>query len=233
MKLLNSVIIHGILLVVVIIYPLKTGECINGENLPKIIKLPQPQYDSPSSVESTLTKRRSVRRYSDEPLTLAEISQLLWAAQGITHSRGFRTAPSAGALYPLEVYIAVGKVTALGAGIYKYNPDRHALSKIVEGDQRTALYRAALNQHVVKNASAVIVFCAVYHRTTVKYGQRGIRYVFMEAGHSAQNVCLQAVSLNLGTVTIGAFNDDRVKKVLRCQTDEEPLYMMPVGRLKN
>jgi SagB-type dehydrogenase family enzyme len=184
-------------------------------------------------VESTLAKRRSVRRYSGEPLTLAEISQLLWAAQGITHFRGFRTAPSAGALYPLEVYIVVGKVTALGEGIYKYDPHGHGLLKIVEGDQRTALDRAALNQQVVKNAPAVIVLCAVYRRVTVKYGQRGMRYVFMEAGHSAQNVCLQAVSLNLGTVTVGAFNDGQVKKILQCPTDEEPLYMMPVGRLKN
>jgi SagB-type dehydrogenase family enzyme len=231
-KLLNWIITHGILLAVVIVFPLKPGECMNGEKLSKMIQLPQPQYDSPSSVESTLAKRRSFRRYLDEPLTLAEISQLLWAAQGITHSRGFRTAPSAGALYPLELYIAVGKVTALGEGIYKYNPDGHGLSKIVEGDQRTALCRAALNQRAV-NAPAVIVFCAVYRRITVKYGQRGMRYVFMEAGHSAQNVCLQAVSLNLGTVTIGAFNDHQVKKIIQCQTDEEPLYMMPVGRLKN
>jgi SagB-type dehydrogenase family enzyme len=233
MKLPNSIIITGVLLAAGMVCPLKTGECMNRKNLPKIIQLPQPRYDSPGSLESTLVKRRSVRRYSEEPLTLAEISQLLWAAQGITHFRGFRTAPSAGALYPLELYIVVGKVTALAEGIYKYDPHGHGLLKIVEGDQRTALDRAALNQQVVKNAPAVIVLCAVYRRVTVKYGQRGMRYVFMEAGHSAQNVCLQAVSLNLGTVTVGAFNDGQVKKILQCPTDEEPLYMMPVGRLKN
>jgi len=230
MKLLNSIIIHGVLWAVVMVCPLKTGECMDGEKMPKMIQLPQPRYHSSLSVESTLEKRRSVRRYLDEPLTLGEISQLLWAAQGITHFRGFRTAPSAGALYPLELYIAVGNVTDLGEGIYKYDPREHGLSKIVEGDQRAALSRAALNQGAVKNAPAVIVFCAVYRRVTVKYGQRGMRYVFMEVGHSAQNVCLQAVSLNLGTVTIGAFNDRQVKKITACRPDEEPLYMMPVGR---
>jgi SagB-type dehydrogenase family enzyme len=232
MKLFNSKIIFGVLLAMVSVCPLKTGECMNGKKMPKMLQLPQPRYDSPSSLESALVKRRSVRRYLDEPLTLAEISQLLWAAQGITHSRGFRTAPSAGALYPLELYLAVGEVTDLGEGIYKYDPHGHGLAKIVEGDRRAALCRAALNQGAVKNAPAVIVFCAVYRRITVKYGQRGIRYVFMEVGHSSQNVCLQAASLDLGTVTIGAFDDQQVKNIIGCLPDEEPLYMMPVGRWK-
>ena len=230
---INRLIINVILLVLIIKFPVKIGECMNGKTFLETIKLPQPQYDSRSSVESTLLERRSIRTYSDEPLTLAEISQLLWAAQGVTHNRGFRTAPSAGALYPLEIYIVAGKVTGLATGIYKYKPNLHELSKIVEGDKRTDLCRAALNQSAVKNAPVVILFCAVYQRMTVKYGQRGIRYVFIEVGHSAQNICLQAVSLGLGTVPIGAFHDDKVKKILNCEADEEPLYIMPVGKLKN
>ena len=215
------------------IFSVKIGECMNGKKILKTIKLPQPQYDSRSSVESTLLKRKSIRRYTDEPLTLVEISQLLWAAQGVTHHRGFRTAPSAGALYPLEIYIVAGKVTGLAAGIYKFKPNKHVLLKIVEGDKRSELCKAALNQSAVKNAPVVILFFAVYQRITVKYGQRGLRYVFIEVGHSAQNICLQAVSLGLGTVTIGAFNDDKVKKIVNCEADEEPLYIMPVGKLKN
>jgi SagB-type dehydrogenase family enzyme len=232
-KLLNTLIINVILFILIMIFSVKVGECMNGKKILKTIKLPQPQYDSRSSVESTLLKRRSIRRYTNESLTLVEISQLLWAAQGVTHHRGFRTAPSAGALYPLEIYIVVGKVTGLASGIYKYKPNHHELLKIVEGDKRSELCRAALNQSAVKNAPVVILFCAVYQRITVKYGQRGIRYVFIEVGHSAQNVCLQAVSLGLGTVTIGAFNDDKVKKIVNCEADEEPLYIMPVGKLKN
>jgi SagB-type dehydrogenase family enzyme len=223
---------NGLIPVLIIMFPVKIGECMNGITFPETIQLPQPQYDSRSSVESALLERRSIRTFSDEPVTLAEVSQLLWAAQGVTHRRGFRTAPSAGALYPLEIYIVAAKVTGLAAGIYKYKPGSHELSKIVGGDKRTDLCRAALNQSAVKNAPVVILFCAVYQRTAVKYGQRGIRYVHMEVGHSAQNICLQAISLGLGTVPIGAFRDDKVKKILNCEADEEPLYLMPVGKLR-
>ncbi len=196
------------------------------------VKLPQPQSDSPFSIESTLLNRRSVRSYTDEPLTLDIISQLVWAAQGITHPRGFRTAPSAGALYPLEIFVVAGKVTDLDAGIYKYKPRRHELQIIVEGDKRIELFRVASRQRSVREAPITLVFCAVYDRTIGKYKKRGIRYVLIEAGHSSQNVCLQAVSLSLGTVTIGAFNDKNVKSVIGCKANEHPLYIMPVGRLK-
>jgi SagB-type dehydrogenase family enzyme len=232
-NLLNRLIINVSLLVLIIIFPVKTGECMNGQTFPETIKLPGPQYDSRSSVESALLERRSIRTFSDEPLTLAEVSQLLWAAQGVTHGRGFRTAPSAGALHPLEIYIVAAKVTGLATGIYKYKPGSHALLRVVEGDKRTDLCRAALNQSAVKNAPVIILFCAVYHRMTVKYGQRGISYVFIEVGHSAQNICLQAVSLGLGTVPMGAFHDDKVKKLLNCEESEEPLYLMPVGKVNN
>lgn len=195
-----------------------------------IIKLPEPQYDSKVSIEKTLLKRRSARNYLKEPLTLNEISQLLWAAQGITSPEGYRTAPSAGALYPLEVYIVAGYVKNLPAGIYKYRPYEHAIIKTAEGDLRAKLCRATLNQDSVNNAPVVLVFCAVYQRTTKKYGERGMKYVHMEVGHAAQNVCLQAVSLGLGAVVIGAFHDNKVKKVMNIAADEHPLYILPIGK---
>jgi len=194
------------------------------------VKLPEVRYDSEVSIEETLLKRRSVRDYAGEPLTLQEVSQLLWAAQGITDPRGFRTAPSAGALYPLEVYVVVGNVQNLTQGVYRYEPDKHELVKIVDGDRRVELAEAALGQAWVEKGAINIVLAAVYERTTGKYGDRGIRYVHIEAGHAAQNLYLQATALGLGTVTVGAFNDDQVKENLNLPGDEQPLYIMPVGR---
>jgi SagB-type dehydrogenase family enzyme len=194
------------------------------------VKLPQPQYDSKVSIEKTLRLRRSVRTYSDKPLTLDEISQLLWAAQGITNPLGFRTAPSAGALYPLEIYLVAGNVDSLPDGVYKYKPENHALEKILHGDKREELCAAALGQPCVKKGAAVIVLAAVYERTMKKYGQRGIRYVHTEVGHASQNIYLQGISLNLGTVTVGAFDDEKVKKILHMHSTEQPLSIMPVGK---
>ncbi len=197
----------------------------------KIIKLPDPKYDSETSVEEALLGRRSVRRYSGEPITFFEVSQLLWAAQGITDkARGFRTTPSAGALYPLEVYIVAGNINGLQDGVYKYEVQEHKLRRITEGDKRDELCDAALRQSSVKDAAAIIAFSAVYERTTGRYGEKGVRYANMEAGHAAQNVYLQAVSLNLGTVVIGAFDSEEVKKILNMPEEENPLYLMPVGR---
>ncbi len=198
----------------------------------EIIQLPQPQLNSSTSIEKTLLERRSIRKYKDEPLTLAEVSQLLWAAQGITNtSRNFRTAPSAGALYPLEVYIIAGNVDELSDGIYKYKPKTHELENISKGDIRSEIWNAALNQFCVKKGSIIIVFSAVYNRTTKKYGDRGIRYVHIEVGHAAQNIYLQAVSLGLGTVAVGAFNDSKLKDIIDMPEEEHPLYLMPVGRI--
>ena len=194
------------------------------------MKLPEPRYDSNVSLEETLLKRRSVRDYTDEPLTLHEVSQLLWAAQGITDPAGLRTAPSAGALYPLEVYVVVGSVQSLSPGVYRYEPDGHQLVKTVDDDKRAGLAAAALEQGCVKEGAINIVFTAVYERTTRKYGERGFRYVHMEVGHAAQNVYLQAVAFNLGTVVIGAFHDDQVMEILSLPQQEQPLYIMPVGR---
>lgn len=198
----------------------------------KSIKLPKPQYDSNVSIEKALLKRRSVRSYKSEPLTIAEISQLLWAAQGVTKPRGYRTAPSAGALYPLEIYIAAGNVSDFEAGIYKYNPHKHEIANTVKGDKRSELCSAGLRQGSIKSAPAVMVFCAVFERVTGRYGKRGIQYVHMEVGHAIENVCLQAISLGLGSVIIGAFNDNDVKHIMQLEQDEYPLLMLPVGKLK-
>jgi SagB-type dehydrogenase family enzyme len=197
---------------------------------PGAIKLPGPRHDSDTSIEEALLKRRSIRGYKNAPLYRSEISQLLWAAQGLTDPRGLRTAPSAGALYPLELSIVVGDVTDLQSGIYRYRPRTHELEKIEEGDKRGELCSAALGQSSVRNAAVVLVVSAVYERTTVKYGDRGIRYAHMEAGHAAQNVCLQAVALDLGTVVIGAFHDNEVKRIMTMADREHPLYIIPVGR---
>ncbi|HJH25960.1 MAG TPA: nitroreductase [Methanophagales archaeon] len=206
------------------------------------IKLPEPSYTGNISVETALSKRRSIRDYSGENLTLDEVSQLLWAAQGITAPWGGRTAPSAGALYPLELYVVVGDVEGIDKGVYKYSREEHELEKVKDGDIRAELAGAAGGQECVRDAAIDIVFTAIYERTTGKYKTpvyeertgasylRGIRYVHMEAGHAAQNVYLQAVSLDLGTVVIGAFMDDRVKELVNAGEKEKTLYIMPVGR---
>jgi len=194
------------------------------------IKLPKPVQDGRTSLEKTLQERRSIRQYKNAPIALSDLSQLLWASQGISGSGGRRTAPSAGALFPLDVYIIAGNVTGLSAGIYSYDPHKHELTRVAEGDARAEMSKAALGQSSIKSAPAVLVLSAVYERTTVKYGERGIRYVHMEVGHVAQNIYLQAAALNLGTVVIGAFDDDGIKKVLRMTGREHPLYLMPVGK---
>jgi len=196
----------------------------------EVIKLPEPRYDSDVSLEQSLLNRRSIRSYTSEPLTLEETSQLLWAAQGLTDPQGFRTAPSAGGLYPLELYLVAGDVEGLAAGVYRYQPDGHQLVKTMDGDKRAELAEAALGQEWVEEGAVSIVFTAVYERTTGKYGDRGVRYVHMEAGHAAQNLCLQATALELGAVTVGAFYDEEVSQLLNLPADERPLYVIPIGR---
>ncbi|MCK5428783.1 MAG: SagB/ThcOx family dehydrogenase [Anaerolineales bacterium] len=196
----------------------------------KKITLPKPVYSSETSVEAALLNRQSTRSYRGESLALSEVGQLLWAAQGITRPGGYRTAPSAGALYPLEVYLLAGDVRDLDSGFYKYNPESHELWGVFEGDKRAELGQAALNQEAIRDAPAVIVISGIYERTTGKYGERGHQYVHMEVGNVAQNIYLQAVSLHLGTVFIGAFYDEDVKKVLQLGENEEPFCILPVGR---
>lgn len=205
-----------------------TSRSANGQLF--TVVLPSPSFKGEKSLEECLFERRSVIEYSSLPLTLGEVSQLLWAGQGITAEWGGRTAPSAGGLYPLEVYIVAGNVANLDSGVYKYAAETHELVKVREGDLQKSLSEAALSQSWVEKGAINIVIAAVYERTTVKYGERGEMYVHMEAGHAAQNICLQAVSLDLGAVTIGAFHNDWIKELLYMSDNEVPLYIIPVGR---
>jgi SagB-type dehydrogenase family enzyme len=193
------------------------------------IQLPRPRLKSGYSFEKVLGERRSVREYSSEALTFANVSQLLWSAQGVTHPEGWRTAPSAGAAFPLELYLVAGNVNGLAQGLYRYRADQHKLIQLGNKDLRADLAGAAHGQEWMKESAIIIVIAAAYDRATRKYGQRGIRYAQMEVGHAAQNVYLQAESLNLGTAVVGAFDDKRVKEVLKLPSDEQPLGLMPVG----
>jgi SagB-type dehydrogenase family enzyme len=199
---------------------------------PKSIKLPQPDRLGELPLEEALARRRSVRSYSRTPLALSEISQLLWAAQGITSKEGDRTAPSAGALYPLELYVVAGKVEELPQGVYKYRPHKHDLVKTSDGDLRASLAAAALDQSCIKNGSVVFVIAAVYERVTGKYGDRGVQYTHIEVGLAGQNIYLQAETLGLGTVMVGAFYEEKVAKLLNMPDNEIALALMPVGRKK-
>ena len=181
--------------------------------------------------EEALYRRRSIRRYLREPLTLEEVAQLLWAAYGKSH-REFLTTPSAGATYPLNVYAAVDNVEGLEPGVYKYLNRRHCLKPVKVGSVNEQLYEACLRQRWVLEAPLNIVLTAVFRRTTMYYGERGIRYVWMEFGHAAQNVYLQATALGLGTVAVGAFYDDMVLEAINASKDEVPGYVMPVGRAR-
>ncbi len=194
------------------------------------IILPAPIYESSTSLEEALRLRRSVRHYSQDELSLDEVSQLLWAGQGITKAGFYRTSPSAGATYPLELYLVCGEVDEIPAGVYHYVPERHHLVLIRKGDLRSSLKDAALGQEHVGSAPAAIVVTAVYERTTSKYGERGIIYVHMEAGHCAQNILLQAESLDLGAVPVGAFIDKEALAVLDATKNESALYIIPLGR---
>ncbi|PWH18791.1 MAG: nitroreductase [Anaerolineae bacterium] len=188
------------------------------------LALPPPRLQGTLSLEETLAKRRSVRQFRPDPLSAEQLSQLCWALQGITHLSGFRTAPSAGALYPLEIYVL------LPQGMYHYHPQTHTLTRWREGDLRSALHAVALRQDAILQAAAVFVITAVYERTEDKYGkQRSPRYVHMEVGHAAQNFLLQAVALGLGSVPIGAFYDQGVQEALQLPADHQPLYLLPVG----
>ena len=197
------------------------------------VKLPKPKHGGGISVEEAIMERTSVRSFNDRALSLEDVSQLLWAAGGKTVdgvTGPTRAYPSAGASYPLEIYLVAGKVQGLEPGVYKYNWRENSLSLVKKGDLREALTRAALGQRMIKQAPVTIVITAEFGKTTRRYGERGrTRYVSMDAGHLGQNVHLQAQSLGLGTVMVGAFSDAEVQKVLGV-SDETPIYMMPVGR---
>lgn len=185
--------------------------------------LPSPRTTSQVSLEAALDQRRSIRSFLPDPLTEEEIGQLLWAAQGVTDPLGHRTAPSAGALYPLELYALTP------TAVLHYEPAVHAVTVRFQGDHRPELQAAAWGQDPVGEAPVTLVIAAVVERTAAKYGERSTRYVQLEAGHAAQNILLQAVALGLGAVPIGAFRDGQVAALLELPGAERPVYLVPVG----
>jgi len=212
---------------------------IEGQQL--IYILPSPRTDGDISVEAAMAARRSRRNFQGEAISAEQLSQILWAAYGITlpmaeHPSlrgGFRTTPSAGALFPLEIYAVVGNVEGLEPGVYRYISGEHKIIRVIDRDVRDELSQAALGQRMVREAPASVFFSAVLGRMTGVYGeQRGRRYIYMEIGHSAQNVYLQAEALGLGTCAVGAFSDDMVALVLELPAEEVPLYIMPVGHYR-
>jgi len=205
---------------------------VKRSNPQLVIKLPPPQLKGKMSLEEAIASRRSVRKYRSEPLTPSQLSQLLWSAQGITGAGGLRAAPSAGATYPLEIFVFIGKqaIEGLQAGIYHYDVVSHSLVLHQPGDLRKELARAALDEGFIANAPLDIVICALYPRTSYRYGRRGERYVHMEMGHVGENIHLQAVALGLATVEVGAFDDEGVREVLGVEEQIKPLYIMPIGK---
>jgi len=234
-----------ILALLLLIFLTACGQGSNPSNIEKtnfdssdVIYLPTPQLDGSVSVEKALYNRRSQRDFQNMEISLEQLSQILWAAYGITLSRtdfeflrgGLRTAPSAGGLYPLEIYVAVGKVEGFESGLYKYIAQGHKIVQISNEDIRAKLCSASYGQKMIEEAPASIIFTAIFGRTTNKYKERGReRYVCMDLGHSAQNVYLQAEALGLGTCAIGAFSDEHIAKIMQLPKEEEPLYIMPIG----
>lgn len=193
--------------------------------------LPAPKLRGTHSLEEVLSLRRSVRDYRKSVLGIPEISQLLWSAYGITSPEGYRTAPSAMALYPLEIDLVSGADTELPAGVYRYSPSDHSLAISRKGDLLQDLAGTTFDQAFVGQGSAVVVFSAVYERTAAKFGGQGPKMAHLDLGHSAQNLHLQARALGIGTVVVAAFRPLEAKQVLGLAENEEPLYLMPLGRM--
>jgi len=201
---------------------------------PTQIYLPSPVQKGVVSLEEAIARRRSVRGFAPHPISQSQLSQILWAAQGITDaSWKSRAVPSAGATYPLEIFVVCGQnsIEEIDEGIYHYDIAHHALTRHYRGDMRFELARVALDEESIYEAPIDIAICAEYERTLRRYGSRGERYVHMEAGHAGQNIYLQATALGLATVAIGAFHDEQVREALRLDKRYKPLYIMPIGKL--
>lgn len=211
----------------------------DGESTePVTITLPQPKTDGTFALEKALQERRSIRRFRKDAVSLHQLSQILWAAYGITKPSpgserlrgGLRTAPSAGGTYPLEILVVAGNVDNLEPGVYRYDSAGHTLDRLMDGDVRVALSKTANGQNFLREAPFCLVYTAIFSRTVEIYGKRGReRYVYMDLGHSAENVYLQATASGLGTVAVGAFRDDDISRLFGLSETEEPLYIMPVG----
>lgn len=197
----------------------------------ELVKLPPPALKGAVSVEEALHARRTVRHFAARALDLPQVSQLLWATQGITDPRGLRTAPSAGATYPLEIYLVAGErgVTGLAPGLYRYRPGEHALELTLKGELRAPVARACLSQSWMADAPVMVVFAAEFRRCTARYGERGVMYTHMEVGHAGENLFLQAGALGLAAGIVGAFTDKALGETLRLPREHAPLLVMPVG----
>jgi SagB-type dehydrogenase family enzyme len=204
-----------------------------GEVKPeKYVPLSEPSYDGKVSVERAIKERRTVRDFRPKPLTLAQLSQLLWSAQGVTdEGMGLRAAPSGGALYPLDVYAVVGDegVEGLECGVYHYQPETHSIRLIRRGDRRKEVAGAALWQMWMAKAPVMFIITSEYERITRKYGKRGIRYAQIEVGHVGQNIFLQSGALGLAAGIVGAFSDNAVAEAIGAPKAHYPLIIMPVG----
>lgn len=198
------------------------------EKWQNIVDLPKPDYTGKTSIEEALLKRRSVRKYKNEPITLKELSQLLWSAQGVTSERGFRTAPSPGALYPLRLYTIAHNVTGLEKTIYEYIPNEHKLLK--RKDIGKIDYSKISRQGWIAKSAVIFVFTADYGRVAESYGKWAKRFTDMEAGHAAQNLQLQGISLGIGSCVVGAFNDDEINRILNLPENETSIYLIPAGK---
>lgn len=203
-----------------------------GQAAGAAVPLPPPSLDGGMSLEQTLQQRRSVRAFAAAPLSLPQVAQLLWAAQGVTNPHGLRTAPSAGALHALDVYLLALRVDNLAPGLYRYAPAPHTLTPLTRADPRAALAEAVPGQAWMRDAPAVLLVTGVVARMAPKYGVRAARYVHIETGHAAQNIYLQATALGLATVLVGAFDDDRLHAALGLPDGHAPLALMPVGHAR-
>jgi SagB-type dehydrogenase family enzyme len=214
----------AVLLISMVMYP-------GQSEAQALIKLPAPALQGTIAVEQALKSRRTIRRFANKPLTQGQLSQLLWAAYGVTDPRGLRSAPSAGALYPLDIYVVIGdrQVSGLASGVYHYLPEKQALEPGRAGDLRNAVARASIYQNWMAEAPVMILITGEYRRCQVKYGQRGVMYTHMESGHAGQSIFLQAEALGLGAGIVGAFENADISRVLGLPPAHDPLLIMPVG----
>jgi len=215
---------------------------LNGSTRPSMYKeypdkpsiaLPAPEQVVTSSVDQALRQRRSIRSYSDRPLSIEQLSYLLWASTGIqrrARNFEFRTAPSAGALYPIETYVVVNNVENVPQGLYHYSIKQHTLEELQTGDISQAITTAAMGQRICSQAAAVFIWTAVFQRTKWRYRDRAYRYIYLDAGHIAQNLALSATSLGLGSCQIGALFDEEVNEIVGVDgIEESTIYMTVAG----
>jgi SagB-type dehydrogenase family enzyme len=202
----------------------------SGKARSPVTTLPAPVVDGKLSLEAALTRRASIREFSASPISLADAGQLLWAAQGVTHEGRKRTAPSAGATYPLEIHLMAAAVEGLAPGIYRYHAGSHGLELARAGNPLPELADVVPGQGSIGTAAAVLLLTAIPARTAAKYGERGLRYVYIEAGHAAQNALLQAVARGLAAFPVGAFRDADISRLLALPGGEQPVYLIPVGK---